>query len=173
MAKRVTARIKESVAETVDRATHLDVAGATQAIAKKFGLNQRLINYTHIELRNKLNEYGFKSTPYNERILFLPHCLRNSRDCKAESTAEGLRCKRCGKCDIAALLAIADELGYASAYVVPGGSMMQKIIRKEKPKATFGVEGNRDSPAGGPFDAGRLQGHKGKRCRGKGKNGAD
>ncbi|MFA4855425.1 MAG: DUF116 domain-containing protein [archaeon] len=139
MAKGVTARIKEAAAETVDRATHLDVAGATQAIAKKFGLNQRLINYTHIELRNKLNEYGFKETPYNQRVLFLPHCLRNSKECKAKSTDEGLQCRRCGKCNIAELLTIADELGYQGAFVVPGGSMMQKIIKKQKPKATVGV----------------------------------
>lgn len=139
MGKRVTARIKETVAETVDRATHLDVAGATQAIAKKFGLNQRLINYTHIELRNKLNEYGFKETPYNQRVLFLPHCLRNSKECKAKYTDEGLQCKRCGKCDIAGLLAIADELGYARAFVCPGGSMVQKLVKKYKPKATVGI----------------------------------
>ena len=138
MAK-ATDRIKESVAEIIDRTTHLDVAGATQAIAKKFGLNQRLINYTHIELRNKLSEYGFKATPYNRRILFLPHCMRNSRHCKATYNDEGLVCKRCGKCDIATLVGFAEELGYAKAFVVPGGSMVQKLIKKYKPEATMGV----------------------------------
>ncbi len=138
MAK-ITDRIKEAAAETLDRTTHLDVARATQAIAKKLGLNDRLINYTHIELRNKLNEYGFKSTPYNKRVLFLPHCMRNSRECKASYSEEGLQCKRCGKCDIAKLVEIAEELGYKNVFVVPGGSMVQKIIKKHKPEATVGV----------------------------------
>ena len=136
---KITAKIREAVAETVDRATHLDVAGATQAIAQKFGLNKRLVNYTHVELRNKLNEYSFKATPYNRRILFLPHCLRNSKGCKAEYSDEGLQCKRCGKCDIDRLIGIAEELGYAKVFVAPGGSMITKLVKKYKPEATMGV----------------------------------
>jgi hypothetical protein len=135
----ITDNIKKAVAETVDRAAHLDAARATEVIAKKLGLNQRLINYTHIELRNKLNEYGFKSTPYNKRILFLPHCLRNSKECKAQYSEEGLQCKKCGKCDIATLTKIAENLGYAEVFVCPGGSMVQKLIKKYKPGATVGV----------------------------------
>lgn len=138
MAK-ATERIKEAVAEIIDRTTHLDAAKATQAIARKFGLNQRLINYTHTEFRNKMNEFGFKATPYGKRILFLPHCLRNSRNCKAVQGEEGLVCKECGKCDIPELAEAAKNLGYANVFIVPGGSMVQKIIRKYKPKATMGV----------------------------------
>jgi len=138
MAK-ITAKIKESVAEAIDRTTHLDAAKATQAIAKKLGLKDRLINYTHIEMRNKLNEYGFKATPYSKRILFLPHCLRDSRACKGNYNEEGLQCKRCGKCDIDRLLGIAEELGYSKAFITPGGSMVQRLIRKYKPKAVVGI----------------------------------
>jgi len=136
---KMTDRIKEAVADVIDRTTHLDVARATQAIARKFGLNQRLINYTHIELRNKLNEYGYRATPYNRRILFLPHCLRDSKHCKAKNNDEGLQCKRCGKCDIDRLTSIAKDLSYYKVFVAPGGSMVQKLIRKYKPGATIGV----------------------------------
>jgi len=138
MAK-VTERIKEAVAETVDRATHLDVARATHMIAKTMGLNERLINYTHIELRNKLNEYGYKGTPYEKRILFLPHCMRNSKKCKGKQGDEGLQCKKCGKCDIPKLAEIAEELGYQKVFIAPGGSMVQKLIKKYKPSATVGI----------------------------------
>ena len=138
MAK-TTSKIKEAVAEAIDRTTHLDVARATQAIAKRLGLNERLINYTHIELRNKLNEYGFKASRYSDRILFLPHCLRDSKRCKAKYNEEGLQCMRCGKCDIDKLISIAEELGYAKAFVAPGGSMVQKLVEKYRPKATLGV----------------------------------
>ena len=135
----ITRKIKESVAEAIDRTTHLDVARATQAIAKKFGLNDRLINYTHIEMRNKLNEFGYKQVPYSQRILFLPHCLKNSKKCKAEYGEEGLECKRCGACDIAKLSEIAKSLGYGNTFIVPGGSMVQKLIKKNNPKAVVGI----------------------------------
>ncbi len=136
---KITAKIKEAIAGTIDRTTHLDVAGATQVIAQRFGLNKRMVNYTHVELRNKLNEYGFKATPYSERILFLPHCLRNSKKCRAKYSDEGLQCKRCGKCDISELIGIAEELGYAKAFVAPGGSMVTKLVKKYKPLATIGL----------------------------------
>ena len=135
----MTDKIKEAVAETIDKTTHLDVASATQVIAKKLGLKDRLINYTHIELRNKLNEYGYKQVPYTKRVLFLPHCLRNSKECKAKYGDEGLVCKRCGKCDIDKLISISEELDFQKSFIVPGGSMVRKIVAKHQPNAVVGV----------------------------------
>ncbi len=135
----ITTKIKKAVADLIDRTTHLDIAKATQVIAKRFGLNERLINYTHIEIRNKLSEYGFKVTPYSERILFLPHCMRDSKRCKAKYSDEGLQCRRCGKCDLSKLIGWAEELGYHSVFITPGGSMVHKLIKKYKPKAVMGV----------------------------------
>jgi len=142
---KTTRRIKEAVADLIDRTAHLDVSDATQTVAKKLGLSERLVNYTHIEVRNKLSEYGFKSTRYNERILFLPHCLRNSRKCKAKYNDEGLQCRRCGKCDINRLLGLAEELGYKAAFIAPGGSMVEKLVKKHKPKAIVGVSCYREA----------------------------
>lgn len=135
----ITAKIKEHVARLVDKTTHLDVAETTEAIAKKLGLNERLVNYTHIELRNKLNEYGYKRVPFNERALFLPHCLRDSKECKAKYDEEGLHCKRCGKCQINELIDLAEEMDYEKVFVCPGGSMVQKLVKKYNPKAILGV----------------------------------
>ena len=135
----VTDKIKNQIAKLADKTTHLDVAKATQSVAKKLGLSERLVNYTHIEIRNRLSEYGFKATPYNKRILFLPHCLRDSEDCKAKSGEEGLECERCGKCDITNLIALAEDNGYQGVFVAPGGSMVQKLTKKYKPAATVGV----------------------------------
>ncbi len=138
MAK-ITGKIKDAIADIIDRTAHLDVAKATEAIAKRLGLNERLINYTHIEIRNRLNEYGFKATPFNERILFLPHCMRDTKLCKAKYNEEGLQCTLCGSCDLDELIRAAKHLGYKATYITPGGSMVQKLIRKYKPKAVMGV----------------------------------
>ena len=135
----ITYKIKEQIGKLVDKTTHLNVAETTEAIAKKLGLSERLVNYTHIELRNKLNEYGYRRVPLNERFLFLPHCLRNSKECKADYTAEGLQCKRCGKCQITELIAMAEDVGFNKVFICPGGSMVKKIVMKYKPMAVLGV----------------------------------
>jgi hypothetical protein len=135
----VTDRIKEHIARLVDKTTHLDVAETTQGIAKKFGLNERLVNYTHIELRNKLNEYGYKRVPFEKRALFLPHCLKNSKECKAEYNDDGLQCQKCGKCQILELVSMAQEAGFGNVFVCPGGSMVKKLVKKYKPQAILGV----------------------------------
>jgi len=134
-----TSKIRAHIAKLVDKTTHLDVAATTQAIAKKLGLSERLVNYTHIELRNNLNEFGYRNVPFAERALFIPHCLKNSSECKAPYDEEGLHCKRCGKCQITELIAIAEGLGYGNIFVCPGGSMVQKLVQKYRPKAIIGV----------------------------------
>jgi hypothetical protein len=135
----LTSKIKEHIARLVDKTTHLNVAETTEAIAKKFGLSERLVNYTHIELRNKLNEYGYKRVPFKERVLFLPQCLRHSSACKAKYDGNGLACARCGNCQISELIALAENMGYGHVFVCPGGSMVHKLVKKHKPKAVLGV----------------------------------
>jgi uncharacterized protein len=132
-------QIRNLVANVVDRGTHIDVAKTTQYIARTLGLNERLVNYTHTELRNKLNEFRFRKVPYSERILFLPHCLKNSEKCKAPIGKYGLECLDCGQCQITELRKMALDLGYKGVYVAPGGSLVYKIMVEQRPKAVVGV----------------------------------
>ena len=137
--KSLTRKIKESVAGRIDSGAHVNVAESTKFVAKKLGLPERLLNYTHTEIRNKLNELKYVSVPYSERILFLPQCLRNSQKCKAVLGEEGWICKECGSCKIYALTNIAKKTGYSQVFIVPGGSMVHKLIEKYKPNAVTGV----------------------------------
>lgn len=145
MSDGLTAKIKETVASTIDSGAHINIAKTTQHIAKMFGLNDRLINYTHVEIRNKLNEFRYRTVPFNERILFLPQCLRVADFCKAPVTDEGFdlsACKNCEaaeRCQVNALKKMAEEKGYMKIAVAPGGSMVHKIIEKYNPKAVLGV----------------------------------
>jgi hypothetical protein len=138
MAK-IQKKIKSAIYGLIDKTAHLDVADATQYVAKKLGLKDRMVNYAHIEIRNTLNEEKYKSTPYKERILFLPQCLRNSSKCVAVLEDEGWKCKKCGKCKVCELKALADSLGYMGTFIAPGGSMVHKLISKYHPKAVLGV----------------------------------
>ncbi|MFA5771806.1 MAG: DUF116 domain-containing protein [Thermoplasmata archaeon] len=89
-------------------------------------------------IKNDLNRNGFLKTPYSERALFLPQCLRNADRCTAKMDGVGYVCKHCGACPISNVKRFAEELGY-SVFVVPGGSMVFKIITATKPKAVVGV----------------------------------
>lgn len=132
-------KIKESVSKALDTGTHLNIAKATEKIARKLGLSERWVEYTHIEFRNKMNEIAYKKVPYNERLLFLPHCMRSSTKCKAPYSAEGLQCLSCNECKIASIKAKAEELGYKGVFVCPGGSIVLELVNKYKPKAVLGV----------------------------------
>jgi hypothetical protein len=90
-----------------------------------------------IENLNKLNETEFKATPYKDRAIFLPQCLRNP-ECKAPTTEDGILCLSCGKCNISGFKKEAETLGY-KFFIVPGFSLTKKLIRIHKPKAVLGV----------------------------------
>ncbi|MFH1224933.1 MAG: DUF116 domain-containing protein [Candidatus Diapherotrites archaeon] len=135
-------RIRVAAGELVDAGAHIDAATGAHLIGKRLGLNERLMNYTHIELRNKLLEPRFLEVQCGERMLFLPHCLRNADKCRAQYGEEGLECLGCGKCKIAKMREMAKVLGYGGCFITPGGSMVINIIKKYNPKAVVGVACN-------------------------------
>jgi len=135
----VIKKIREQIGLLIDTASHQNAASIATKIARDLGLSGRMINYTHIELRNNLNESRFKQVPYTERILLLPHCLRNAKECNAKYNDEGLDCLNCNKCRIPEIARIAEKLGYKKVACVPGGSMVEKLVIRYKPKAVVGV----------------------------------
>ncbi len=131
-------KIRVAVGKLADAGAHLNIARATETLAKKFGLSESMIQYTHIELRNSIYEPEFKKIPYKDRVIFLPHCVRNTKVCKAESDGEGFVCKHCGACGLSDATKKSEDLGY-KVFIVPGGSMVKKIVEKHKPKGIIGV----------------------------------
>jgi hypothetical protein len=81
----------------------------------------------------------FAATAFSERMIFVPHCLRNAALCKAPDAGSYYRCVACGACKIAALQKRADEHGYAGLYIVKGGRTIEKLMREHHPKAVLGV----------------------------------
>lgn len=89
---------------------------------------------------NEKYKEDFKKIPYSERAIFLPHCLRN-KECPAKTTDEGVQCIACGKCNIKEIKEVAENLGY-KVFIVPGASLVKKLVKKYKPKAAIGVACN-------------------------------
>lgn len=144
----ITEKVKLRIAKLIDAGTHQSVEGIAEAIVKQFGLSDRLVHFTHIEIRNKLNELAFRKVPLEERILFLPHCMRDSKNCKATYDEEGLKCASCGKCNIKTFSEMAKERGYKGVFVVPGGSLIAKLVKKYSPRAVVGVACNDETNLG-------------------------
>jgi hypothetical protein len=100
-----------------------------------------LTDYVDVEVLNALNREQFRNV--NKKALFLPHCSRAHMDaeCKAEFNPEtpNYTCKGCtSNCLINKASTLARKHGY-DVYVVPGGSCIEKIIRRGEYKAVVGV----------------------------------
>lgn len=132
-------KIRYAVGKVADAGAHLNAVSAAETIGKKLGLSESLIQFTHIELRNSVFEPAFKKIPYKGRALFLPHCSRKIKSCKALLDNEGYQCKNCGACNIGDAVKLARNLGYGNIFIVPGGSMMKKLVLKYRPKGVLGV----------------------------------
>ncbi|MGE4282616.1 MAG: DUF116 domain-containing protein, partial [Clostridia bacterium] len=82
-----------------------------------------------------------------EKILILaPHCLQWSK-CGHKVTNDPLNCKRCGKCDINAILNIAEKY-QVKVRIASGGTMARKAIVENKPGIIISVACSRDLISG-------------------------
>jgi phosphohistidine swiveling domain-containing protein len=97
--------------------------------------NKRLAAYIKPEAPERL-----AAVPPSERVLLLPHCLRDSQRCQADNTKHGLICKGCSpNCAIHRLQREALELGYGGVCVAPGGTLVLEFLAQRKPRGIVAV----------------------------------
>ena len=76
----------------------------------------------------------------DQRILLLPHCLRQSSTCKAKYNQQGLQCARCNAdCAVNRLTNAASQKGYKGICVAPGGRLAVNFVKEKKPQAIIAV----------------------------------
>ncbi|MFA7073555.1 MAG: DUF116 domain-containing protein [Endomicrobiaceae bacterium] len=92
-----------------------------------------------INKKNELMSERFKLVDFSDRIIFVPHCMRNTKMCKAKDEGSYYICMQCKKCKIADIFLLSKELGYKNFYIMKGGKAIQNILKKEKPKAVIGI----------------------------------
>ncbi|UCG45633.1 MAG: DUF116 domain-containing protein [Candidatus Bathyarchaeota archaeon] len=112
--------------------------GKLEQLAAKMGVDERELLQLYIDTKNNASRKRFAATPYSDRVLLLPQCLR-SRECQAQLSEYGYKCQQCRKCGIPDITSQAKQLGYKDVFIMPGGSVAVKILQKEKPKACLGV----------------------------------
>ncbi len=126
--------IDKIISRLVSAGADLSSKNAIKAALRFIGEDERLADYIYILVKNRAYRKDWESLPVENRVIFLPQCLRNSKNCQAELTEKGYVCKRCGSCSIAEIAETAEKLGYRHIYIVPGGSMIYRILK--------GIDGN-------------------------------
>ena len=109
-----------------------------EQLATKVGVEEQELFQLYVEAKNRSMIKSFAATSYNERVVLLPQCLR-AKDCPAKIGKYGYKCKQCGKCSVAKIIQLTNDLGYKGAFVLPGGSLAKNILLELKPKASLGV----------------------------------
>ena len=78
------------------------------------------------------------AVPIPQRLLLLPHCMRNASQCPAGYDSEGLHCQTCGACELARLKTTAQTLGYR-VLIAEGSPVVMQWILSGKVNAILGV----------------------------------
>jgi len=89
--------------------------------------------------KNSRSAAAFDAIPYADRIVFVPHCMRNLQKCKAKEMGSYYVCAECGACKIVEISKRSGELGYKALYILKGGKAVKKLTEELKPRAVLGV----------------------------------
>ena len=91
------------------------------------------------EKNNKSMLKKFTLTPFGQRIIFAPHCMRCVPGCRATDHNTYYICNECKKCKIDDVSSLARRLGYKAVYIAKGGSAIKGIVERDKPQAVLGI----------------------------------
>lgn len=115
-------------------------------LGKVFGFNRRLIERSFIEVSNQIIRCRHIRVRPEELLVVTPHCLQLAT-CPHRITRDPHNCKQCGRCDVGALVHLADEMGF-HFFIVTGGTLARQTVRKIRPKAVLAIACERDLTSG-------------------------
>lgn len=115
-------------------------------LGKMLDIDKERIERSFIEVSNQLIRNRKIIVAPDRLLVITPHCLQEGK-CPHKITRDPKNCKRCGACQIGALVALSEELGFNFA-VVTGGTLSRQIIKKTRPKAVLAIACERDLTSG-------------------------
>ncbi|MCJ7833584.1 MAG: DUF116 domain-containing protein [Deltaproteobacteria bacterium] len=100
----------------------------TQWIAGRLGpITQDWYYKFLVKVGNRYFLKGFRDTPYHQRLIFLPFCLRPPECTARVDHSQGILCRSdCPDCQLGRVRKEAIELGYAGVYVVPSSRCLRR-----------------------------------------------
>jgi len=132
-------RIRDAVSKTIVVGLNTPIADALAEVMKKTGvIDDKLTSYASVQIFNNLYKEQYNRVPKEERVVFIPHCLRDAKNCIAKVDEDGYHCAKCGKCSIAKITEMCEQHGM-KWYMCGGGSQVLNIIQRTRPKAILGI----------------------------------
>lgn len=107
--------------------TRKDLEEWAREFLKLIDQPEKYLGFAMVMIGNYFWKRQFLATPFEKRMLLLPHCLKHAEGCPAEYDDFGLDCERCGACSIADYKVKAEQLGY-KVLVAEGSPIVLKII---------------------------------------------
>jgi uncharacterized protein len=101
--------------------------------------NQDQANKSMVDKKNRAMEKAFSKVPFGDRIIFVPHCMRNAPKCKAKDEGSYYLCLECAACKIGPISKKSKELGYKGIFVLKGGKALSKHLKQLSPRAALGI----------------------------------
>ena len=116
-------------------------------LGKIFGFNRRKIERSFIAVSNQIIRQQHIKVPADRLLVVTPHCLQLT-SCPHKITRDPMEnCQRCGRCDIGALVQLAEEMGF-HFFVVTGGTLARQTVKTIRPKAVLAIACERDLTSG-------------------------
>ncbi|MBN1591270.1 MAG: polyprenyl synthetase family protein [Pirellulales bacterium] len=143
-AREVRDRIRQQasrIASELDKTRRLDkyeLETRSRLILEELSEPEDYLGWTMVALASAFWRDQVAATPYQRRLLLLPHCLRDAKSCPAHYNELGLLCKGCGACRLHDLRDRAERLGY-SVLIAEGSPVVMQIILSGHADALIGV----------------------------------
>lgn len=134
-------RAAEVYAESLDKTRSLtksELEGHGRALLERENQPEKFLGFVMVLIGNFFWRRQFLATPFERRLLLLPHCLKHAEGCPAEYDEFGLDCEKCGACSIADYKVRAEQLGYR-VLVAEGSPIVLKIIVSGYVEGILGV----------------------------------
>ena len=110
------------------------------------GIRMRKLEGSFIAVSNLLFARRGIRVPADRLLVITPHCLQLA-DCPHKITRDPKNCKRCGRCNIADLVNLSEEMGF-HFLVATGGTLARQMVKETRPKAVLAVACERDLMSG-------------------------
>jgi len=115
-------------------------------IGQGIGISRQRLMSSFVQMNNKLTMDKHLALKPDEILILLPQCLQ-APECDRRLTSDIHNCRRCGRCDMAALLDVFDKYD-VKACVVPGGTLAREMVKTHRPKVILAVACERELSSG-------------------------
>ncbi len=106
---------------------HFAIETHSRLILEELHIEEAYLGWAMVAVATAFWRDQVAATPYNRRLLLLPHCLRDAERCPARFNELGLLCRDCGACRLMELRSRAERLGY-NVLIAEGSPVVMQII---------------------------------------------